>query len=98
MSCSVRPACDPCLNDLSFADNIEYNVSTIATNTGAADRELVSASDYQRRAGRRAACLLLIVGFVIAVVLLAVSAIEIVIVVSARPSLKRVNFRWQILS
>lgn len=54
-------------------DNIEYNVSTIATNTGAADRELVSASDYQRRAGRRAACLMLIVGFVVAIVLLAVS-------------------------
>lgn len=56
-----------------LADNIEYNVSTIATNTGSADRELVSANEYQRRAGRRAACLLLIVGFVIAVVLLAVS-------------------------
>jgi syntaxin 7 len=54
-------------------DNIEYNVQTIATNTGAADRELISASDYQRRAGRRAACLMLIVGFVVAVVLLAVS-------------------------
>ncbi|MCO5585542.1 hypothetical protein L7F22_039475 [Adiantum nelumboides] len=54
-------------------DNIEYNVQTIATNTGAADRELVSASDYQRRAGRRAACLMLIVGFVVAIVLLAVS-------------------------
>lgn len=54
-------------------DNIEYNVQTIATNTGAADRELVSASDYQRRAGRRAACLMLIVGFVVTIVLLAVS-------------------------
>jgi t-SNARE complex subunit (syntaxin) len=61
---------------LTFSDNIEYNVSTIATNTGAADRELVSANDYQRKAGRRAACLLLIVGFVIAVVLLAVSENE----------------------
>ncbi|PWN36756.1 t-SNARE [Meira miltonrushii] len=53
-------------------DNIEYNVQTIATNTGAADRELVSASDYQRKAGRRAACLMLVVGFVVAVVLLAI--------------------------
>ncbi|UZJ56866.1 hypothetical protein CBS101457_006186 [Exobasidium rhododendri] len=53
-------------------DNIEYNVSSIATNTGAADRELVSANDYQRKAGRRAACLLVIVGFVISVVLLAI--------------------------
>jgi len=56
-----------------YSDNIEYNVTSIATNTQAADRELVSASDYQRKAGKRAACLMLVVGFVIAVVLLAVS-------------------------
>lgn len=53
-------------------DNIEYNITEIATNTEGADRELVSANEYQRKAGRRAACLLLIVGFVVTVVLLAV--------------------------
>ncbi|KDN41978.1 t-SNARE [Tilletiaria anomala UBC 951] len=52
-------------------DNIEYNITSIATNTAGADRELVSAHEYQRKAGRRAACLLLIVGVVIAIVLLA---------------------------
>jgi hypothetical protein len=55
------------------ADNIEYNVQTIATHTGAADRELVSAHEYQRKAGKRAACLLAVVGFVVAIVLIAVS-------------------------
>lgn len=55
-------------------DNIEYNITEIATNTEGADRELVSANEYQRKAGRRAACLLLIVGFVVTVVLLAVSS------------------------
>lgn len=54
-------------------DNIEYNIGEIATNTGEADRELVRANEYQRKAGKRAACLLLIVGFVISAVLLAVS-------------------------
>lgn len=54
-------------------DNIEYNIGEIATNTEGADRELVQASDYQRKAGRRAACLMLVVGFVVAVVLVAVS-------------------------
>ncbi|CAO1616913.1 unnamed protein product [Parajaminaea phylloscopi] len=53
-------------------DNIEYNIGEIATNTGEADRELVRANDYQRKAGKRAACLLLIVGFVISAVLVAI--------------------------
>ncbi|EPQ30930.1 uncharacterized protein PFL1_01828 [Pseudozyma flocculosa PF-1] len=53
-------------------DNIEFNITTIADNTEGADRELVVAHEYQRKAGRRAACLLLIVGFVVAVVLLAI--------------------------
>lgn len=57
-------------------DNIEYNINEIATNTEGADRELVDASEYQRKSGRRMACLLLIVGIVIAVVLLAVSTIR----------------------
>lgn len=56
-------------------DNIEYNIGEIATNTEGADRELVTAQEYQRKAGKRAACLLLIVGFVISVVLLAVSTV-----------------------
>ncbi|PWN42760.1 t-SNARE [Ceraceosorus guamensis] len=52
-------------------DNIEHNVSQIALHTEGADRELVRAHEYQRKAGRRAACLLLIVGIVVAVVLVA---------------------------
>ena len=48
-------------------------MQTIATHTGAADRELVSAHEYQRKAGKRAACLLAVVGFVVAIVLIAVS-------------------------
>ncbi len=52
-------------------DNIEYNITSIATNTSGADRELVTAHEYQRKAGRRALCLMLIVGVVVAIVLLA---------------------------
>lgn len=77
-----RYACSVDLGSCSFmllsgtvrrADNIEFNVQTIATHTGAADRELVSAHEYQRKAGRRAACLLMVVGFVVAIVFIAVS-------------------------
>ncbi|SPO25074.1 related to PEP12 syntaxin (T-SNARE), vacuolar [Ustilago trichophora] len=53
-------------------DNIEFNINSIAENTAGADRELVVAHEYQRRAGRRCICLLLVVGFVVAIVLLAV--------------------------
>lgn len=53
-------------------DNIEYNVGTIASNAQGADRELIEAHAYQRRSGRRALCLTIIVAFVVAVVLLAV--------------------------
>ncbi|KAJ1020055.1 hypothetical protein NDA16_004335 [Ustilago loliicola] len=53
-------------------DNIEFNVNSIAENTAGADRELVVAHEYQRKAGRRCICLLLVVGFVVAIVLLAV--------------------------
>jgi len=53
-------------------DNIESNISNIAVDaTGAAD-ELGVAHQYQRKAGRRAACLMVVVGIVICVVLLAV--------------------------
>lgn len=53
-------------------DNIEFNINSIAENTAGADRELVVAHEYQRRAGRRCICLLLVVGFVVAIVLLAI--------------------------
>ena len=52
-------------------DNIEYNITHISTNAQGSDRELLRAHTYQRRAGRRTLCLMLIIAFVIAVVLLA---------------------------
>jgi hypothetical protein len=42
-------------------------------DTNAAATELNTASDYQRKAGRRAACLMIVVVIVICIVLLAVS-------------------------
>jgi len=56
----------------SMIDNIELNVSSVAADTGSAAEELRTAAVYQRKAGRRAACLLLIVVFVLAIVLLAI--------------------------
>ncbi|KAJ8591125.1 t-SNARE [Rhizopogon salebrosus TDB-379] len=53
-------------------DNIESNVYSIAVDTQGATEELSTASDYQRKAGRRAACLMIILAVVIAVVLFAV--------------------------
>jgi len=53
-------------------DNIELNISSVAADTGAAAEELNTAAEYQRKAGRRAACLTLILAIVVAVVLLAV--------------------------
>lgn len=53
-------------------DNIEYNIGNISTHAEGADRELLQAHDYQRRAGRRTACLMIIVAFVVFMVLLAV--------------------------
>lgn len=41
-------------------------------DTGAAAQELTTAAEYQRKAGRRAACLTLILAVVAAIVLLAV--------------------------
>lgn len=55
-------------------DNIESNISSIAVDTTGAAEELRTASDYQRKAGRRAACLMVIVAIVICIVLLAVLA------------------------
>ncbi|KAH9172653.1 t-SNARE [Lactarius sanguifluus] len=53
-------------------DNIESNVYSIAVDTSGAAEELSTASEYQRKAGRRAACLGLVLIVVVAVVLLAV--------------------------
>ena len=53
-------------------DNIESNVYSIAVDTAGAAEELTTASEYQRKAGRRAACLGLIVIIVVVVVLIAV--------------------------
>ncbi|KAH9043498.1 t-SNARE [Lactarius deliciosus] len=52
--------------------NIESNVYSIAVDTSGAAEELSTASEYQRKAGRRAACLGLVLIVVVAVVLLAV--------------------------
>ncbi|KAF5340671.1 hypothetical protein D9611_007451 [Ephemerocybe angulata] len=56
----------------SMLDNIEMNISSVAVDTGSAAEELTTAAEYQRKAGRRAACLLLILVFVVAIVLLAI--------------------------
>jgi len=53
-------------------DNIESNISSIAVDTSGAAEELTTASDYQRKAGRRAACLMIILVIVVAIVLLAI--------------------------
>jgi SNARE domain len=55
-----------------FSDNIESNISSVEADTREADRELVTAADYQRKAGRRAACLMIVMIVVICIVLLAV--------------------------
>ncbi len=57
----------------SLADNIELNISSVAVDTASASQELTTAAEYQRRAGKRAACLMLILAIVAGVVLLAVS-------------------------
>ncbi|KXN83122.1 Syntaxin pep12 [Leucoagaricus sp. SymC.cos] len=56
----------------SMIDNIELNISSVAVDTGAAAEELTTAAEYQRKAGRRAACLTLILAVVAAIVLLAI--------------------------
>ncbi|KAF9483362.1 t-SNARE [Pholiota conissans] len=56
----------------SMIDNIELNISSVATDTASAAQELTTAADYQRKAGRRAACLMLILAIVVGIVLLAV--------------------------
>ncbi|CAL1713533.1 unnamed protein product [Somion occarium] len=53
-------------------DNIESNISSIAVDTAGAAEELTTAHEYQRKAGRRALCLMVVLVIVIAVVLLAI--------------------------
>ncbi|KAI6156474.1 t-SNARE [Pisolithus thermaeus] len=53
-------------------DNIESNIYSVAADTQGAAQELTVASEYQRKAGRRAACLLIIIVFVMAIVLIAI--------------------------
>jgi hypothetical protein len=53
-------------------DNIESNLASVSMDTAGAAQELTVASDYQRKAGRRAACLMIILVIVVAVVLLAI--------------------------
>ncbi|KAF8158501.1 t-SNARE [Crassisporium funariophilum] len=60
----------------SMIDNIELNISSVAVDTGDASRELTTAADYQRKAGRRAACLMLVLAVVVGIVLVAVSRIN----------------------
>ena len=61
------------LDSSARPDNIESNVNNIATDTERASEELTTAHTYQRKAGRRMLCLLLIFGVVLAIVLIAVS-------------------------
>jgi len=56
----------------AMLNTIEDNVTIVASNTTNAAAELDQASDYQRKAGRRAACLMLVIVIVICVVLVAV--------------------------
>lgn len=57
----------------NMVDNIESNISNIAVDTTSAAEELGTAHRYQKRAGRRAACLMLVIVFVVCIVLIAVS-------------------------
>lgn len=59
-------------------DNIESNIDSIAVDTSGAAEELTTAHEYQRKAGRRALCLMLVLVVVIGVVLLAVRVFLIV--------------------
>ncbi|AAW41517.2 t-SNARE, putative [Cryptococcus deneoformans JEC21] len=53
-------------------DNIESNVISVARDSSSAAEELTTAHEYQRKAGKRMACLLLILVIVGAVILLAI--------------------------
>ncbi|KAG6820619.1 hypothetical protein H0H93_014222 [Arthromyces matolae] len=53
-------------------DDISNNIFSVHTDTREAAQELVTAHQYQRKAGRRAACLMLVLAVVVAIVLLAI--------------------------
>jgi len=57
-----------------MVDNIEQNITATANDTEQAAAQLTIAADYQRKAGRRAACLMIILVVVTGVVLLAILA------------------------
>ena len=57
------------------SENIEANVTNSSRHVREANEELGQASEYQRKAGRRALCLMIVVVIVVAIVLLAVSVI-----------------------
>ncbi|GAA6064661.1 hypothetical protein JCM10212_002134 [Sporobolomyces blumeae] len=56
----------------SMIDNIETNVLSVARDTSGASTQLTEAHAYQKRAGRRMFCLLLVFLLVLTIVLLAV--------------------------
>ncbi|KAF5382693.1 hypothetical protein D9615_003076 [Tricholomella constricta] len=53
-------------------DDIGNNIFSVANDTTDAAHELTTAHEYQRKAGRRAACLMLVLAVVVAIVLLAI--------------------------
>lgn len=53
-------------------DNIESNISSVQVDTAGGADELSTAHEYQKRAGRRAACLMIILAIVTCIVLVAV--------------------------
>ncbi|KAJ7045212.1 t-SNARE [Mycena alexandri] len=53
-------------------DNIESHISSVAADVSSGADELRTASEYQRQAGRRAACLMMILVVVTAIVLVAI--------------------------
>ncbi|KAF8073506.1 t-SNARE [Lyophyllum atratum] len=53
-------------------DVVGNNIFSVANDTADAAQELTTAHEYQRKAGRRAACLMLVLAVVVAVVLLAI--------------------------
>ena len=55
-------------------DHIGNNIFSVANDTSDAAQELTTAHRYQRKAGRRAACLMFVLAIVVAIVLLAVCA------------------------
>jgi len=56
----------------AMIDTFEGNIANVAADTGSAAQELTTAAEYQRKAGKRAACLMLVLAVVVAIVLLAI--------------------------